>query len=76
MNEKDKRRQMSEIAKRIEEYVGYAGKTLHQVSQEMGLHEDSLYTYTNRLSVPSVLILKRLCKVLDCTYEDILGQPE
>jgi len=61
------------IGARIQEHIGYSGKPAAQVATMMGVNPAVLYNYIRGRSVPGGVVLKKLCKVLDCTYEDILG---
>ena len=64
-----------EVAKKIEEQIGYTGKSTHAIAKEMGISENVLYNYLRGRSVPGGKVLIKLCHVLDCSYEDILGPP-
>ncbi|MCL2061288.1 MAG: helix-turn-helix domain-containing protein [Firmicutes bacterium] len=38
----------------------------------MGIHSSTLSQYQSGRAFPSLVTLKKLCRVLDCSYEDIL----
>jgi len=63
-----------EIAKNIKELVKASGKRMNQIAYEMDVNEGQLYSYTSGRYLPSALAIIKLCEVLDCTYEDILGK--
>ena len=64
------------IGDNIKKQISYSGKSAAEVAREMGLHENVLYNYTRGRSAPSGAIIRPLCMVLDCTYEEILGPLE
>ena len=64
------------IAKNIAEQIKFSGKTQAQVSRELGINDRTVFYYTTGRALPSYETLKKLCKVLDCSYEDILGKVE
>jgi transcriptional regulator with XRE-family HTH domain len=64
------------IAKNIERYLEYAHKKPPTIAKEIGVNKSLIYEYVSGQTLPGVLILKKLCKALDCTYEDILGPIE
>ena len=51
-----------------------SGKSLTQIADEMGLARQSISQYLSGRAMPSLPAFKRLCQVLDCSYEDILGE--
>ena len=63
-----------EIGKRIEQQIKYTGKTAAEIAREMGVNKSVLYNYIRGNSVPGGEMLVKLCKALDCSYEDILGE--
>jgi len=65
-----------EVARRISEQMGYAHKNQVQVARELGVDHSVVYQYTTGRSLPNYEKLRKLCKILDCTYEDILGSIE
>ena len=52
----------------------FTGKSIVQIADEAGISRTILYAYISGESAPIVFNLKKLCKALDCTYEDILGK--
>ena len=61
------------IRKNIEEHVGYSGKTKTLIAKELGVEMTTIIHYTNGTSLPHIDKLRKLCRILDCSYEDILG---
>jgi len=65
-----------EIAKNIEKHIKYSGKNQSQVAKELDVHRVVITDYITGKSTPSTLKLRRLCQVLECSYEEILGSVE
>jgi len=49
-------------------------KTITQIANEAGLTQPSLSQMLAGQIMPTTFTVIRLCKVLDCNYEDILGR--
>jgi len=64
---------MQQITERIKKHIDYSGKTLTRIAEEIGLTCQTVSQYYHGKSFPSLESLIKLCKSLDCTYEDILG---
>ena len=62
------------IAKNIRLLIKSSGKTQSQIGEEIGVAQTTVGNYMLGKAVPSLLVLIKLCQILDCTYEDILGQ--
>jgi len=61
------------VAKNIKLMIKSSGKNQAQVAREMAMTEANISDYVNGRAVPTIFTLKKLCQILDCTYEDILG---
>jgi len=64
----------TEIAKNIEMLVKASGKTQTEIALAVGVNRVTVNDYISGKGLPSVLIVIKLCKVLDCDYADILGR--
>ena len=65
-----------ELAAKISEYIGYTGKLPTYIAKEMGVSDSTIFGYMKGRNVPPLIQFKKLCKVLNCEYEDILGKLE
>ena len=61
------------ITKNISDMVASSGKSKTQIASEIGIVKSTLSQYLSGRAFPTLVTLKILCKVLDCTYEDILN---
>jgi len=66
----------AEIAKNIDFLIKHSGKTKTDIGKELNIAQSVVSRYANGLALPSTLTIIKLCKILDCTYEEILGKPE
>ena len=64
-----------EIGNNIKELVRTSKKKKNQIAFELDISEPQLYVYMRGQSVPGGLMIIELCRVLNCTYEEILGKP-
>jgi transcriptional regulator with XRE-family HTH domain len=60
------------IAENIDSEIKRSGLTKTQVAEELGVNLVTVIDYTKGRSVPSLESFYELCKILDCTYSDIL----
>jgi len=63
-----------EITKNLNELIKNSSKTKFQIAAEAGIHHTAISHYLSGKAFPNYETLKKLCQVLDCTYEDILGR--
>ena len=61
------------VAKNLTEQIKYSRKAMQAISLEIGLSEGAVGDFANGRSLPTLENFKKLCKALDCNYEDILG---
>ena len=50
-----------------------SGKSKTQIANEIGMSKSVVSDYLSGRLLPSIFTLIKICKALDCTYEDILG---
>jgi len=67
-------KEWEQLTKNIAAVVKTSPKNKKQIAQEVGIAPTTLSQYCYGKVYPSVITLKKLCQVLDCNYEDILGQ--
>jgi len=65
-----------EVTKNIALMVKASSKTQVQIAREMGVHSTTITDYISGKSFPTLLGFIKLCEVLNCRYEDILGRLE
>jgi len=63
-----------QLTKNISAVVKASPKSKKQIAHEIGIAPTTLSQYCYGKVYPSVITLKKLCQVLDCNYEDILGR--
>ena len=63
------------ITKNLGTLIKTSGKTQTEIAHEIGIKHQVVSEYVTGKSYPSLVTLKKLCQVLDCNYEDILGTP-
>jgi len=62
-----------QIAKNIKEAIRTSGMSVIQVADELKVHNTQIYAYMKAKYLPGAVMIKRLCAVLGCEYEEILG---
>lgn len=68
MNKIDK-----EISERLKNEILTCGKSKSQIADELGISRPTLSQYLSGEIFPSLGTFARLCKILDCSSDDILG---
>lgn len=62
-----------QIFQNIRDCMKHSRKNAMQVAKEMGVQHTQIYAYLNGTSLPSAEAIVKLCLVLDCSYEELLG---
>ncbi len=62
-----------EITKRLREEVAYCGLSKTQIAKEVGISKPTLSQYLSGQIFPSLPTFAILCKVIDCSADEILG---
>lgn len=70
----NKSTELEQITKNISEAINTSGKSKTQIANEIGITKATLSQYLSGRAFPSLVTLKKLCKALDCSYEEILGE--
>ena len=63
-----------QITKNIALMIKTSSKNQTQIAREMGVSNQAITDYVQGNAQPTLTGFVRLCQVLDCTYEDILGR--
>lgn len=61
------------ITKRLREEVATCGKTKTEIARELGISKPTLSQYLSGRILPSLPTFARLCEIIDCSADDILG---
>ena len=72
MNEEQAR---DEITKKLRNEIEMSKMSKAEIARRVGMARTTISGYCSGLSFPSFYILRKLCFVLDCSYEDVLGKP-
>jgi len=62
------------ITENIKVMVKTSNKTQTQIARELGVTPTTITDYITGKSCPTLVGFIKLCQILDCTYEDILGR--
>jgi len=60
--------------KNLRALIEASGKQKKQIAEEIGMSRSTISDYLSGRVSPTIFILPKLCKSLDCTYEDIIGK--
>lgn len=61
------------IAEKIKNEIITSPKTKTQIAEELGVSKPTLSQYLSGRILPSLGTFARLCKILDCSADDILN---
>ena len=63
----------TQITKRLKAEILTCPKTKSQIAEELGVSRPTLSQYLSGRILPSLGTFARLCKILDCSSDDVLG---
>ncbi len=63
----------TQITKRLKAEILTCHKTKSQIAEELGVSRPTLSQYLSGRILPSLGTFARLCKILDCSSDDVLG---
>ncbi len=61
-----------QITERLKTEIETSTKTKTQIADELGISKPTLSQYLSGRILPSLVTFARLCKILDCSADDIL----
>ena len=61
------------IRKKLKEEIETCGKSKTQIASELGISKPTLSQYLSGRAMPSLTTFANLCKVIDCSADEILG---
>ena len=61
-----------QITKNLKREIETSSKTKAQIAKELGISKPTLSQYLNGKAFPSLVTFGRLCKILECSSDDIL----
>lgn len=65
-----------EFSTRLEEAIELKGMTKKQLSRKLGLDDGTVCAYTTDRILPSILVLRDLCRILDVSADYLLELKE
>ena len=66
-------RRSQQITERLKEEIESCGKTRTEIAKEVGISKPTLSQYLSGRAYPSLVTFAKLCEVIDCSSDDILG---
>ena len=63
-----------EFTKNIKNVVKLSKLGVTDIALKIGIHPSMIYDYIKGEHLPNLVIFKKLCEVLGCHYEEILGE--
>ena len=67
---------MNELARNLTELLRRSGLMHKDVAKKIGVSRSAVLGYASGIRKPNPETIKKLCKALDCTYEELLGPIE
>lgn len=67
---------IAEFGSRLEEAIKNKGMTKKQLSRKLGLDDGTVCAYTTDRILPSILVLRDLCRILDVSADYLLELKE
>ena len=61
------------IKSNIKKEIELCGKNKSQIAKELGISKPTLSQYLSGKILPSLTTFARLCEIIDCSADDILG---
>ena len=61
------------IRKKLKQEIETCGKSKTQIAGELGISKPTLSQYLSGRAMPSLTTFANLCKVIDCSADEILG---
>ena len=62
-----------EISENLKKEIETCGKSKTEIAKELGVSKPTLSQYISGQIMPSLPTFARLCKILDCSADDILN---
>ena len=70
---KDKNITIEIIRTRLKKEIETCGKSKSQIASELEISKPTLSQYLSGRAMPSLVTFARLCDVIDCSADEILG---
>ena len=61
------------IKKNLKTEIELCGKTKTEIAKELGISKPTLSQYLSGRILPSLTTFAKLCEIIDCSADDILG---
>lgn len=61
------------ISENLKKEIESCGKSKTQIAKDLGISKPTLSQYLSGRIMPSLPTFARLCKIIDCSADDILG---
>lgn len=62
-----------QISENLKKEIELCGKTKTEIAKELGISKPTLSQYISGKIYPSLPIFAKLCEIIDCSSDDILG---
>lgn len=62
-----------QITKNLKREIELSGKTKTEIAKELGISKPTLSQYLSGKIFPSLTTFAKLCEIIDCSADEILG---
>lgn len=63
----------NQISENLKKEIELCGKTKTEIAKELGISKPTLSQYISGKIYPSLPTFAKLCQIIDCSSDDILG---